>query len=101
MNSINLFSFDDLFLTTRDRQLRALNRLIFFENLKKCVPKVSRLYLKFVKEIDPTAASDFVQVKRHIDRDGLPTVKKRLKYRINPYEDHEVHLCSKPSLSLY
>jgi len=91
----NIFTFEDLFITVRDKQLRAYNRLVLFANLTEKVPKVAQQYLRYVKEIDSSAAQEFATLKRSLRKEGLSTVQKRLKYRTNPYENTEVTRCTK------
>jgi len=97
----DVFSFDDLFITVRDSSLRAYNRLVFVTNNYGDKPKLKRRYLSAVRELDMRALEEINAIQRQLNASGPVAVQRVLKYRTNPYEDHEAISCTKSSLPLF
>lgn len=101
MSKNEIFSFEDLFITVRNTQLRAYNRLMLATNFEE-IRGLSRRYLRHIQEIDGNGMQEISLLKRQIRKHGLITVQKQIKFFTNPYSDvMEEAACKTQSSRLY
>ena len=84
---LELFNYDDLFITVRDTTLRAYNRATFIDANLRDKPKLRRVYFDYLRSIDSDALRHMNSVRGAIRKHGRTTIQNILKYRTNPYDE--------------
>ena len=80
------FTIDELFVTVRDKSLRAYNRLMFLTANYHNKPKLRRLYIQNVCHLEPEALKEIRRIEQKIKELGRATIQYILKYRCNPVQ---------------
>lgn len=74
----DLFELADLFITVRDKELRAFNRVIFTEGHLSGIRGAKKEYLSLIAEMDRSELQELERMKRKLRREAKETgsVKK-------------------------
>lgn len=80
-----IFDIEELFITVRDKHLRAYNRLVFVTNNYRDMVQLLQLYMETLQDIDAKALDEIEEIRDMVVESGRIPIQKMLKYRINPY----------------
>lgn len=87
--SENLWSIDELFLTVRDNELRAYNRVMFMVANYKRFPALAARYRQVIASICASDGRDIELIRNKLNKEGHCTIVKKMANRLDNVSEKE------------